>query len=329
MDETQSPGRSPRGLFLIILNYALVYLVWGGTYLAIRVAVETIPPFHVVGLRFLFGGILFWLVALIGKRVTRPPSPKEIGASMLLGTFLLIGGNGLVTVAEQKVDSYLAALVLASTPMAVAFYDRILIGKKIDLITLGGILTGVAGVCVLLYNGTSLSMSFSGDVMLLIAGFMSWSFATSLGHRIRVFPDVFVNSGIQMLFVGIVCLSIPVSAPPFSPVHIASYSGNSIYGLLYLAIFGSAAFVAYNYLIQHEPAIRVVSYALVNPVIALFLGLVLAGEKATPYLLPGVLMIFSGLLAMLYGNKILKKKASPVKPPHAASQPLASTDMLQ
>jgi drug/metabolite transporter (DMT)-like permease len=303
----QSPSsRSRKQLYLILLCYATVYLAWSATYLFIRIAVQTIPPFYVVGLRFLLGGLLFLAIGIISGGFKRFPTVKEVAASVFLGTFLLLGGNGLVTLAERKVDSYLAALVVACTPIGVAFFDWILIRKKISFVGITGILLGVAGVCVLLYNGSSLAVSFSPEVLMLIGGFMSWAFATSLGHRIEVFPNVFVNSGIQMLVVGGASLAVLAFIQPLSPALFSSFSTMSIVGLLYLAIFGSAGFAAYNYLIGHEPAIRVVSYAFVNPLLALFLGLVFAGETATPYLVPGVFLILSGLFAMLYGDIVFK-----------------------
>jgi drug/metabolite transporter (DMT)-like permease len=309
-DVQQSVLRSRKQLYLILLSYATVYLTWGGTYLFIRIAVRTIPPFYVVSLRYIGGGILFLAIALIGGRFIRLPAVKEVAASLFLGTFLIIGGNGLVTIAERKVDSYLAALVLASTPIAVAFFDWVLIGKRISLIGSAGILLGIAGVCTLLYDGGPLAVSFTPEVLLLIGALLSWSFATSLGHRMKVFPDVFVNSGIQMLVVGGVCLIALQFGRPLTPGLVSSFSAASIGGLLYLAVFGSAGFAAYNYLIKNEPAIRVVSYTFVNPMIALFLGLVLAGETATPFLVPGVIMVLAGLFAMLYGDAVFRKRTS-------------------
>jgi drug/metabolite transporter (DMT)-like permease len=185
----------------------------------------------------------------------------------------------------------------------VALFDLVLIRKRLSPIRWVGILSGMAGVFILLYDGKSLAVSFTPQILLVIAGLVSWAFATSLGHRIKVFPDVFVNSGIQMSFVGGVCLLAVMVKQPLTPEMVMSFSAVSLVGLLYLALVGSAAFVAYNYLIRNEPAIRVVSYAFVNPLIALFLGLVVAGETPKPFLLPGVVLILCGLFATLYGKK--------------------------
>lgn len=299
------PG-SIKALPLVLLCYATVYLVWGGTYLFIRLAVQTIPPFHVVGTRFLTGGILFLLFALVTGRIRRRPTGREIAASVFLGTLLLIGGNGMVTLAEKKVDSHLAALIISSTPLGVALFDRLFFGRKLSVLGWAGILAGLAGVSLLLFDGSSFSVHLSPEILLVFCALASWSFATSLGHRIPVYPDVFVNSGIQMTFVGGACLVLVQLIRPLKPDDIASVSALSVVGLLYLAIVGSVAFAAYNYLIKNEPAIRVVSYAFVNPVIALFLGIVVAGESAKPLLLPGVVLILLGLFAMLYGDAMVR-----------------------
>lgn len=304
----KSDINNKNAFWIKILCYLTVYFVWGSTYLFIRISVQTIPPFYVVGLRFFGGGIFFLLIALAGGRFIRFPNLKEIFSSIFLGVFLLLGGNGLVTLAEKKVDSYLAALVIATTPVVVAFFDWLFIGKKISLMGILGIILGFAGVCTLLYDGNSLKMSFTPEVLLVIAGLVSWAFATSLGHKIKVYPDIFISSGIQMLFIGGICLLFLLPGKPSLAQLFPSFSLNSLLGLLYLAIIGSAAFCAYNYLIHNEPAIRVVSYAFVNPVIATFLGIVVAKEKMMPYLFPGVALILSGLFVMLYGNVLFGKR---------------------
>lgn len=310
MDVTSNDPNYKNKLFLKILCYTTVYFVWGSTYLFIRISVQTIPPFYVVGLRFFGGGVFFLLLALVTGRFKRLPTLKEIVTSFFLGILLLLLGNGLVTIAEKKVDSYIAALIIATTPVVVSFFDRIILGKKISFFGILGIFFGLAGVCALLYNGDSVLMSFTPELILVITGLVSWAFATSLGHRLKVFPDIFVNSGIQMFSVGGICLLFLSFREPSLLELFPSFSLQSSLGLLYLMFVGSAAFCAYNYLIHNEPAIRVVSYAFVNPIIATFLGIFVAGEKMRPLLIPGMIFIFAGLFLMLYGNLLLGKRAN-------------------
>ena len=296
-----------KNLVLVLLNYASVYIVWGSTYFFIKMAVQTIPSFYVVGLRFFIGGMFFLLFSFITKRFIRLPTVKETIASIFLGSLLLLGGNGLVTIAERKVDSYLAALVISSTPVAVAFFDWIFLKKHLSLLAIAGIILGIAGVSAILYNGNSFLNSFSPEILLVIGGLVSWSLATSLGHTIKTYPDVFINSSIQMLFVGGISLLILSLKQPSLITLIPTFSLQSIIALLFLAIIGSLAFSSYNFLIKHEPAMRVVSYAFVNPLIAMLLGIYLGKEKPVPLLLPGVLSILTGLFLMLYGDTVLKR----------------------
>lgn len=293
-----------KATILILLSYLTIYIVWGSTYFFIKVAVETIPPFYVVGYRWLFGGIGLLIFTLLSGRIKTMPTMKEMLSSLVLGAFLLIGGNGLVTVAEKKVDSYLVALVLASTPFIIAFFDRVLLKKKISKVKILGIAMGLGGVAALMYNGHSLSGSLSPEMLLVLGGMLLWGFATSLGHTVKTHPDSLVNSGLQMLFIGIISLA---GAFFFSPVSVpvAAYSSESWFGLVYLTILGSLAFCAYNYLIAHEPAIRISSYAFVNPVIAVGLGFIFGNESPVPFLHIGLPLIMLGLVLMLYGEMLV------------------------
>lgn len=289
----------------VFLSYLTLYLVWGSTYFFIKMGVATLPPLWVVAPRFLIGGFGFLLFALISGRLRNRPTTREVATSLGLGMLLLAGGNGLVTVAEQTVDSYLAALVVAATPLVVAIFDRFLFAKKIAFANMSGIFIGIVGVGLLVWDGRSLAGSLTPGIAIVLAGLVSWAFATSLGHRARTPDDLIVNSGIQMAGVGIAgTIAMLVFGP--SPVAIAaSASIESWLAVAYLAVAGSLAFAAYTYLIRHEPAIRVVSYAFVNPLIAVFLGLFLGGESATPYLVPGALLVLAGLALMMFGERLV------------------------
>lgn len=303
MTSTDKPPLKER--ILVPLAYLTLYIVWGATYFFIKMAVESIPPLYVISGRFIIGGPLLLAVSAIGKKIARRPTWREIGASLLLGTLLLVGGNGLVTLSEKRVDSYLVALIIATTPMLVAFYDRVLLGIKISAIRLGGITIGIIGVACLLYNGQSISTSFSPGILMAIGGVAMWALATSLGHKIKTFPNAVVNSGIQMSLIGILCaIAISFFGPSPSEV-VANASIQSLLALCFLATIGSLAFAAFNYLVAHEPAIRVVSYALVNPVIATLLGLIVGQESPVPLLALGLPLILAGVTLMLYGESAM------------------------
>jgi drug/metabolite transporter (DMT)-like permease len=287
---------------MIALCYLTLYIVWGSTYFFIKMSVETIPPFYVLGLRFAGGSVLLIGLALLARRLRTRPTLRQILASILLGSLLLLAGNGLITIAEQTVDSYIAALTIAATPMVVAAFDRLLLGKRISPIRLVGILVGMLGVALLLYNGSVPSGGLSPQILMVIGGVGCWGLATSLGHRLQTYPDPLVNSGIQMLFVGAVSLiAVSFLYPPL-PQILPAVSLRSALAVLYLAVVGSLAFGAFTYLIAHEPAIRVSSYSLVNPVFATLLGLLVGDETPVPLLVIGLPLVLLGVALMLYGE---------------------------
>ena len=302
--ETTAAGGPRHGAALIVICYITVYIVWGSTYFFIRQAVLTIPPFYVVGLRWTVGGGLLLAFAAATGRLRKLPTLPQIGSSLVLGFLLLLVGNGLISVAERTIDSYIAALLSASTPILVAVFDRFLLRKRLALIRVLGIAGGFAGVGLLLYNGQPMGSSLNTAILIDLAGVLSWSLATSLGHRFTVPGDSLVNSGVQMLFVGVVALAGSL-AFGVAPVEvIAGASLMSALSVLYLAVVGAVAYAAFTYLVTREPAARVVSYAVVNPLIALLLGLGLGAESSTRFLWAGVPLVLLALLLMLYGEKV-------------------------
>jgi drug/metabolite transporter (DMT)-like permease len=304
---------------MIVLCYLTLYVVWGSTYFFIKMAVETVPPFYVLGLRFAGGSFLLFGLAMLARRLRTRPTVRQILASILLGSLLLLAGNGLITIAEQTVDSYITALTIAATPMIVAAFDRLLLGKRISPIRLAGILVGMLGVALLLYNGNAPSGGLSPEILMVIGGVGCWGLATSLGHRLQTYPDPLVNSGIQMLFVGTVSLiAVSFLYPPL-PQVLPAVSLRSALALLYLAVVGSLAFGAFTYLIAHEPAIRVSSYSLVNPVFATLLGLLVGDETPVPLLAIGLPLVLLGVTLMLYGETGLSR----LKARLALGKPLA------
>jgi len=288
--------------FHILFAYGTIYLVWGSTYFFIKMSVETIPPYYLVGLRFCLGGILILAFSLLGGRLRRPPALRELASAFVLGTLLLTVSNNLLSAAEQRLDSYLVALCLSSTPLLVALYDRLLLRKHISPLRLAGILIGVGGVACLLYDGRSLSTSLKPEIFMVIASMLLWALGTSLGHRLPVHRDNLVNSGLMMLLAGMTSLALAsLTGEPLVQV-LGRASLRSVLGLSYLAVIGSLAFSAFTFLLSCEPAIRVVSYALVNPVIAVLLGLLAGNEQPVPLLALGLPLTLAGLVVMLYGE---------------------------
>jgi drug/metabolite transporter (DMT)-like permease len=304
VEHVMHPGTPARRPALVVTSYLIVYLVWGSTYFFIKQSVATIPTFAVLAIRWTVGGVLLLALAAISGRLRRMPRMREIAAAAALGIIWLLVSNGLITAAERSVDSYIAALLASSSPIVVALFDRVLLRFKLTLVRVLGVVVGFAGVALLLYDGHSFASSLETPVLLGLAGVLIWGFGTSLGHRFPVHGDNTVNSGIQMLVAGVLSLAITLLAGNRPADVAAAMSGASLFGVAYLAVVGSIAFSAYTYLVKHEPAERVVSYALVNPLIALVLGLVVGNESPKPLIAVGVPLIILGLGFMLYGERL-------------------------
>lgn len=286
----------------IFLSYLTIYTVWGSTYFAIKLAVQTIPPFTVVGLRFLFGGLLLAGIVFLQKRITNL-SFRQVLSSVIVGCFLLIGGNGLITVAQKQVDSYLAALLVASCPIAVMIFDRIILGKRIVFVNLMGVAIGITGIGLLLYKGGA--PKISPQIALVVLGTVLWALGTSLSKKLQMPHDSLVNAAIQLSAAGLIAM---LCIDPFvnvNAVNQMSWTLSSIISLSYLAIFGSIALAAYAYLLKHEPNHRVVSYVFVNPPLALLLGLAFGKETAVPLLVPSMGFLLCGLGLIFYGEWLL------------------------
>jgi drug/metabolite transporter (DMT)-like permease len=308
-------GSSKRTAALVVVSYLIVYVVWGSTYFFIKRSVATIPPFAVLAIRWTVGGVLLLTVAALTGRLRRLPSLREIAASVALGLIWLLISNGLITAAERRVDSYIAALLASSSPIVVALFDRVLLRQRLTLVRVLGVVLGFGGVALLLYDGRSLASSLDTPVLLGLAGVLIWGLGTSLGHRFPVSGDNTVNSGVQMLFTGLVSLAITLLAGHRPAEIAAAISPSSLFGVAYLAVVGSIAFSAFTYLVKHEPAERVVSYALVNPVIALVLGLAVGNESPKPLIAVASPVLLVGLGFMLYGERLAgwfrRRRAAP------------------
>lgn len=288
--------------YLLIFNYAAVYLVWGTTYWFIARAVETIPPLWLLAVRWTLGGAVFFLPFLYDGSV-RALSLRQVASACLLGTLLILGGNGLVSAASTRVDSYLSALIVALVPLFVALFDFLLKREPLSLRKGGAVVLGVAGVALLLHNGGNAAFSLPPETLLVFGGLVLWSCGTSLGGSLPLPANPVLGTAIQMLFVGLVSMLLALVREGPPAVFLQRVSTGSLLALLFLAVAGSATFISYNWLLRHEPAFRVASNTLVNPLIAVFMGLVLGGEGVRPWLLPGMLLIFSGILLMLRGRR--------------------------
>ena len=296
---TSTTPTKPRTL--VVLAFAAVYIVWGSTYLAIRVAVETLPPFLSAGVRFLIAGGV--LLAFLLHRGFARPSKAQWGQAMVTGTLLLVGGNGLVMWAEKSLASGFTAMLIALTPVWFALLDWLRPqGVRPQLKTVLGIIIGFAGV-ILLVNGRGMSghgtNQWWGALAVTIAG-ICWA-SGSLYSKYRSNPgsSPWMNAATQMLCGGVGLLLVGVVLGEPFRTEWSRISGRSLAALGYLIVFGSwIGFSAYVYLLGASTPARISTYAYVNPVIAIFLGWIMLGENFTAHMLWGALVILAGVITI-------------------------------
>jgi drug/metabolite transporter (DMT)-like permease len=275
----------------ILVALATVYVVWGSTYFAIRIALETLPGFAFAAIRFVFAGAL--LYAFLRLRGERAPTRRQWLHGSLLGLLLPAIGNGLVVLAEKSVGSGIAATMVATVPMwAVAFGAGF--GKRPAGLEMLGLLVGFIGVILLNLDGDFVSSPLSA--VLLVVASASWAFGSILGKRLDL-PTGWMNAAVQMLTGGLFLGLFSVGAGEGLPTggSLASWLA-----VLYLAIFGSLiGFSAYLYLLARVPASVATSYAYVNPVVAVVLGVGLGGEFIPALGYVGIAVILLGVVILL------------------------------
>jgi drug/metabolite transporter (DMT)-like permease len=296
MNATSQTG-PPRTL--LIAAFATVYIVWGSTYFAIRVAVETMPPFLMAGARFLIAGVMMF--ALLRLKGVALPDKKQWFHAVIAGCLMLLGGNGLVVWAEQTVSSSLAALLVALTPVWFALLDWSRpAGKRPAAYTWVGIAVGFVGVAFLVTGhhspGVHASQNLWGTVALLVAG-LSWA-AGSLWSRYHAKPESpWMNAALQMICGGVALSLLSLFYGEPSRFHFAQVSVQSWFSLLYLVVFGSwIAFSAYVWLLKVSTPSRVATYAYVNPVIAVLLGHLVLNEPLGMRVLWAAAIILAGVI---------------------------------
>jgi drug/metabolite transporter (DMT)-like permease len=279
----------------------VVYVVWGSTYLAIRVVVETMPPFLSAGVRFLVAGMILAAFLLIRRgRSGLRIGGGELVASAVVGTLLLLGGNGLVMVAEQDVPAGLAALLVASVPLWVAVL-RGLFEDRVDRGTLLGVILGFLGVGLLVIPGRSSTGVALGGVALLVLASLSWASGSFLSRRLRLPKDPFTSTTWQMLLGGLALAAAGFIGGEGTNLDVAAFSGASMAGLAYLVVFGSlVGFTAYTWLLHNAPISKVSTYAYVNPVVAIFLGWLVLNESLTPAILGAAAVIVAAVALIVH-----------------------------
>jgi drug/metabolite transporter (DMT)-like permease len=274
----------------------VVYLVWGSTYLAIRYMVQTVPPLFGAGARFvLVGAVLLPLLAWRrGPAVLRPTKAQLLSCGFV--GLMLPGANAVISVAEQKVASGVAALLVASIPLWVILLRRVT-GEAVSGRSIAAVLVGFAGVALLVRpQGQATVLA----LLSCVGAAVMWALGSFASPRISLPRDPLVSVAWQSLLGGLACLLAALVAGELGDLHPASWSTDSVLGLAYLVTFGSLlAYTAYAWLLQNAPVSRVATYAYVNPVIAVFLGWLFLAEPVNATTLVGAGIIVASVALVL------------------------------
>src|SRR5213595_3880448 len=266
-----------------------VYIVWGSTYLGIELAGETIPGVFGAGARFtIVGLVMFGIVVLrLGRQALRI-GRAELAAAALVG-LLLPGANSILFVTEQKVPIGLTSLIIASVPLWVLLL-RLSVGERPDRVASLGLLIGFAGIIVLVRPGGSSGPL--GYLLLTVLAAVAWALGSFLSPRIPVPRDALVATGYETLTGGLVLLAIGLATTSPSDLDPSTWSARSIFGLVYLILVGSVVgYTAYAWLLANAPIGQVSTYAYVNPVVAIALGVIVLDETVTARIVAGAVLI--------------------------------------
>jgi drug/metabolite transporter (DMT)-like permease len=318
-----------RQRWLLPAAMATIYVVWGSTYLAIRVMVETMPPLLAAGLRFALAGAIFWVVLVVAGGVRRVRvTRRQLAAAGLVGVLLPFGGNGLVTVAEQHVPSGLAALIIGAVPLIVVLL-RFAHGERVSRATLGGVAVGFAGLALLLLPGGRPGHAPLWGLLLTLAAATSWAAGSFYSKRLPLPDDAFAATAYEMLLGGMAMAATGLVVGEAGDVHVSRFSTDSVLALAYLIFIGSLlAFTAYVWLLKNAPISTVATYAYVNPVIAIFLGWAILSEEITvTTVLAAALIVLSVAAVVRREGESADEEAPPAAgappPPEAAERPAA------
>ncbi len=292
------PGAVPPARWKILLAFALVYTSWGTTYLAIGKGVEVFPPALFGGARLALAGFLVLGYQVACRRSLRMPI-RHFAWTMLIGTLMFVGGNGLLTFAEIYVPSGVASVLVATTPLFIAclemFWPQ---GERLTLSGWIGMFAGLLGVLILLVPGMQNPGAFfqGGGPLLLLGSSISWAIGSFIVRHRKLPVDHLLAAGYQMAVGGLLLALIGFGLGELGSISADSFNLQGVGAFCYLLVVGSLiGFVAYNWLLGHVSAPVVGTYAYVNPVVAILVGWLLNGEAITIWIVGGMVVILAGV----------------------------------
>lgn len=300
----------------------VLYVVWGSTYLGIAIAVETIPPFLMAGLRFLLAGLVLmtWSIARSGRSF-QPPTLREWRDSAIVGALLLGGGMGMVAWGEQTVPSGIAALLVALMPVWIAVFGRVLFRERLPGLAAVGVVVGFIGVAILVgptAAGAAGALDGPGVLALLVSP-LCWSLGSLFASHRAVLPrQPLVATGAQMLTGGVVLIGMAALSSEFARFDPGAVSAASVGAFVYLTVIGSLlAFTAYGWLLRVAPLPLITTYAYVNPVVAVILGAIVLSEPIEPNTIVAgtVIVVAVALIVTARGRMSAPRAARPAERP--------------
>jgi drug/metabolite transporter (DMT)-like permease len=303
-----------------VLAYGAIYVFWGGSFLAIRDMVAVTPPFFSAAIRFFFAGVALYCFSR--WRGSAPVSRRAFVHSLLLGLLLFACSYGCLFWAETRIASGTAAVIAAMIPIWILLGEVLVFRpvshtERLGLPVAGATLLGIVGVCMVT-RSIGLEHSMVSGVLVELAGSLVFAFATLWSRSLTLPEDQAMRAGLQMALgsVGLIVISAVAGELPRIPAAFAAWHWHTVLSFIYLVTCASIlAFTSYTWLIHHEPATRVASYAYVNPLIALIVGVALGGEHVSALQAAGAAMIILGVVATM----LSKSKAPIAKPPAADS----------
>ncbi len=309
--DTERTGKPQ--IVVMIAAFAAIYIFWGSTYLGIKYAIETLPPFLMAGARFVTAGLILFAWARFTKDYEKPTG-AHWRTALIVGTLLLVGGNGGVVFAQHYLPSSVAALLVATEPFWIVLLSWLWLkngrpGRK----SIFGLIVGFIGVSLLIMGQPAADAGGAGigyaqvlATLAVLGAALSWATGSIYGLRAAVPRSAILTSGMQMMAGGMVLLVISLIKGEWSAFDITAVSVSSWIALLYLVVFGSLiGFTAYSWLLKNAPPSKVSTYAYVNPVIAVMLGWLIAGENLTGQMLAGAAVVVASV-ALITSKQIEK-----------------------
>ena len=317
----------------VIVALLTVYVVWGSTYLAIAVMIQTLPPLLSAGIRFGIAGLLM-LGALtvytrwIRRETMERPTLVHWRSAAIIGVLLLLCGNGGVVLAELRIPSGVAAVLVATVPIWMALFDAIQTRRPPSLLVVGGLVAGIVGVVVLLLPVEGFeALDPVGIALVVLFGAIAWAIG-SLYARTAVLPrSQILATGMEMVAGGLALMLGGVVLGELGGIDPASFSTRSLLAFAYLIVFGSIlAFTAYTWLLANVPVAVAGTYAYVNPVVAVGLGAILLSEPITPRTIIATVLIIGAVAAMVSGRPRQAEETGPDQGVGRPSPEEAGTD---